>query len=118
LHNGELQNLSSSPDIIRQTKSRKIKWAGHVARIEEERKVYRVWVGKPEGKSPLGRRGRRWESGIRMDLREMGWGWSGLSWLRNGTGGCFSECGDEPSGSGATELVKECVMNISTSFIY
>jgi hypothetical protein len=49
-------------------------WAGHVARIGEERNVYRVLMGKPEGKRPLGRPRRRWEDGIRMDLREIGWG--------------------------------------------
>jgi hypothetical protein len=49
-----------------------MRWAGHVARMGEERKVYKVLVGKPEGKSPLGRPRRRWEDGIRMDLREIG----------------------------------------------
>jgi hypothetical protein len=63
-------------------------WAGHVARIGEERKVYKVLVGKLEGKIPLGRPRSRWEDGIRMDLGEIGWGmWSGLSWLRIMTGG-------------------------------
>jgi hypothetical protein len=52
--------------------------AGHVARVGEERKVYKVLVGKPEGKKPLERPRRRWEDGIRMDLREVGWGVSGL----------------------------------------
>jgi hypothetical protein len=55
LHNEELHNLYSSPDIIRQIKSRRMRWAGHVARMGEERKVYKVLVGKPEGKRPLGR---------------------------------------------------------------
>jgi hypothetical protein len=54
LHNEELHNLYSSPDIIRQVKSRRMNWAGHVARMGEERKVYKVLVGKPEGKRPLG----------------------------------------------------------------
>jgi hypothetical protein len=72
----------------------------------EERKVYEVLVGKPEGKRPLGRPRRRWEDGIRMDLRETGLGvWIGFDWLRTGTGGGCCECGDEPSGSCATELV-------------
>jgi hypothetical protein len=53
LHNEELQNLYSSPDIIRQIKSRRMRWAGHVARMGEERKLYKVLVGKPEGKRPL-----------------------------------------------------------------
>jgi hypothetical protein len=55
LHNEELHILYSSPDIIRQIKSRRMRWAGHVARMGEERKVYRVLVGKPEGKRPLGK---------------------------------------------------------------
>jgi hypothetical protein len=82
LHNEELQNLYSSPDIIRQVKSRRMRWAGHVARLEEERKMYKVWVGKPEGKRPLERPRRRWEDWIRMDLRETDLGdvdWSRLS---------------------------------------
>jgi hypothetical protein len=69
LHNEELHNLYSYPDIIRQVKSRRIRWAGHVARMGEERNVYKVLVGKPEGKRPLGRPRRRWEDGISMDLR-------------------------------------------------
>jgi hypothetical protein len=80
LHNEELLNLYSSPDIIRQVKSRRIRWAGHVARMGEERKVYKVLVGKPEGGRPLVRPRRRWEDGIRMDLREIGLG--GLDWIR------------------------------------
>jgi hypothetical protein len=84
-HNEELHNLYSSPNIIRQIKSRRMRWAGHVARMGEERNVYMVLMGKPEGKRPLGRPGRRWEDGIRMDLREIGWG--SVDWLRIGTGG-------------------------------
>jgi hypothetical protein len=72
LHNGELHNLYSSPDIIRQIKSWRMRWAGHVARMGEGRNVYRVLVGKPEGKRPLGRPRRRWEDGIKMDLMEIG----------------------------------------------
>jgi hypothetical protein len=74
LHNEERHILYSSPDIIRQIKSRRMRWAGHVARMEEERNAYRVLMGNPEGKRPLGRPRRRWEDGIRMDLREIGWG--------------------------------------------
>jgi hypothetical protein len=74
LHNGELHKLYSSPDIIRQMKSRRMRWAGHVARMGEGRNVYRVLVGKPEGKRPLGRPRRGWEDGIKMDPREIGWG--------------------------------------------
>jgi hypothetical protein len=72
LHNEELRNLYSSPDIIRQIKSMRIKWAGHVARKGEDRKLYKIFMGKPEGKRPLGRPKRRWKDGIRMDLREIG----------------------------------------------
>jgi hypothetical protein len=88
LHNEELHNLYSSPDIIRQIKLRRMRWAGHVARMGEERKVYNILVVKPEGKRPLGRPRRRWEDGIRMDLREIGWGvWIGFDWLRVGSSG-------------------------------
>jgi hypothetical protein len=80
LHNEELHNLYSSPDIIRQVKSGRMRWAGHVARMGEERKVYKVLVVKPEGRRPLGRPRRRWEDGIRMDLREICLG--GVDWIR------------------------------------
>jgi hypothetical protein len=63
-------------------------WAGHVACKGEERKMYRVLAGKPEGKRPLGRPRHRWDDGIRIDLRETGWGSvDGSSWLRIGAGG-------------------------------
>jgi hypothetical protein len=78
LHSGELRNLYSSPDIIRQIKSRRMRWAGHVARMGEGRNMYRVLVGKAEGKRPLERRSRSWEDGIKMDLREIGWGVCGV----------------------------------------
>jgi hypothetical protein len=84
LHNEELHNLYSSPDIIKQVTSRRMKWAGHVARIGEERELYKVLVGKPEGKRPLGRPRHRWEDGIRMDLREI----------------VLGGCGLDPTGSG------------------
>jgi hypothetical protein len=80
LHSEELHNLYSYPDIIRQVKSRRMRWAGHVARVGEEIKVHKVLVGKPEGKRPLGRPRRRWEDGIRMDLREIGLG--SVDWIR------------------------------------
>jgi hypothetical protein len=70
LHSEELHILYSSPNIIRQIKSRRMRWAGHVARMGEERNVYRVLMGKPEEKTPLGGPRHRWEDGIRMDLRE------------------------------------------------
>jgi hypothetical protein len=72
LHKEELHIMYYSPNIIRQIISRRMRRAGHVARMGEERKVYRVLMGKPEGKRPLGRPRRRWEDGIRMDLREIG----------------------------------------------
>ncbi|KAJ4444123.1 hypothetical protein ANN_05912 [Periplaneta americana] len=72
LHNTELHALYSSPDIIRNIKSRRLRWAGHVARMGESRNAYRVLVGRPKGKRPLGRPRRRWED-IKMDLREVGY---------------------------------------------
>jgi hypothetical protein len=89
LHNEELHNLYSSPDIISQVRSRRVRWAGHVARMGDERKLYKVLVGKPEGNRPLGRPRRRWEDGIRMHLREISLGrrWIGFDWLKIGTGG-------------------------------
>jgi hypothetical protein len=88
LHNEELHNLYSSPDIIRQVRSRRMRWAGHVAHMGEERKVCKVLVGKPEGRRPHGRPRRRWEDGVRIDLREIGLGvWIGFDWLWTGTGG-------------------------------
>jgi hypothetical protein len=80
LNSEEIHNLYSSPDIIRQVKSRRMRWAGHVARMGEERKVYKVLVGKPEGKRPLGRPRRRWEDGIRMYHREIGL--EGVDWIQ------------------------------------
>ena len=74
LHNEELSDLYSSPNIVRVIKSRRMRWAGHVARMDEEKEVYRVLVGKPEGKRPLGRPRRRWVDNIRMDLQEVGCG--------------------------------------------
>jgi hypothetical protein len=88
LHSEKLHNLYSSPDIIRQVKSRRMWWAGHVACMGEERKVYKVLAGKREGKKPLGRPRHRLEDGIRVDLREIGLGvWIGFDLLRTGTGG-------------------------------
>ena len=64
--------MYSSLNIIRSLKTRRLRWAGHVARMEVSRNAYRVLVGKPEGKRPLGRPRRRWEDNIKMDLREVG----------------------------------------------
>jgi hypothetical protein len=71
LHNDELHSVYSSPNIVTVIKSRWLSWAGHVARRGEGRVVYRVLVGKSEGKRPLGRPRRRWEDNIKMDLREI-----------------------------------------------
>ena len=82
LHNGELNDLYCSPNIVRVIKSRRMSWAEHVARMGEERGVYRVLVGKPEGRRPLGRPRRRWVDNIRMDLQEVGceyMDWIGLA---------------------------------------
>jgi hypothetical protein len=68
LHNKELHALYSSPIIIRVIKSRRLRWAGHVARMGARRDAYRALVGKPEGRRPLGRPRRRWEDNIKMDL--------------------------------------------------
>jgi hypothetical protein len=74
LHNEELHNLYSSPSIIRMIKSRRMRWAGHAARMGENRNEYRTVVGMREGKRPLGRPRRRWVDNLKMDLREIGWG--------------------------------------------
>jgi len=82
LHNKELNYLYPSPNIVRVIKSRRIRWVGHVARMGEERGVYRFFVGKPEGKRPLGGPRRRWVDNIKMDLQEVGCGyvdWIGLA---------------------------------------
>ena len=74
LHNKELNDLYCSPNIVRVIKSRRMRRAGHVARMGERRGVYRVLVGKSEGKRPLGRHRHRWEDNIKMDLQEVGCG--------------------------------------------
>jgi hypothetical protein len=86
LHNKELHDLYSSPSVIRIIKSRRMRWPGHVARTGEKRNAYRLLVGKPEGKIPLGRPRRRWVDNIRMDLGEVGWDdvdWIDLAQDRN-----------------------------------
>ena len=72
LHNAELYALHSLPNIIRNLKSRQLRWAGHTARMEQSRNAYRVLVGKPERKRPLRRPRCRWKNNIKMDLREVG----------------------------------------------
>jgi hypothetical protein len=80
LHNDELHNLYSSPNIVRDIKSRRMRWAVHVARMGEGRGVYRVLVGRSEGKRPLGRPRRRWENNIKMYLRDIGI--DGVNWIQ------------------------------------
>jgi hypothetical protein len=82
LHNEELNDLYSSPKIVRVIKTRRMRWAGHVARMGEERGMYSVLVGKPEGRGPLGKPRRRCVDNIRTDLQEVGYGyvdWIGLA---------------------------------------
>jgi len=79
LQNEELNDLYCSPNIARVIKSSRMRWAGHVARMGERRGVYRVLVGKPEGKRPLGRPRRRWEDNIKMNLQEVRCG--GMDWI-------------------------------------
>jgi hypothetical protein len=86
LHNEELHDLYSSPTVVRVIKSRRMRWAEYVARMGEGRGVYRVSVGKPEGKRPLGRPRSRWEINIKMVFQEVGCGgmdWSELAHDRN-----------------------------------
>jgi hypothetical protein len=87
LHNEELNDLYSLPNIVRVVKSRRMRWAGHMAHMGDERGVHRVLVGKPEGKKPLGRPRRRWENNIKMDVKLEGVAGTGWSWLRIETGG-------------------------------
>jgi hypothetical protein len=88
LHSEELHNLYSSSDIIRQVKSRRMRWAVHVAHMGEVRKLHKVLVGKPEVRRPLGRPRSGWKMGSEWILGRMAWGvWIGFDWLRTGTGG-------------------------------
>jgi hypothetical protein len=77
LHNEELHNLYSSPSIIRIIKSRRMRWAGNMARLWEKRIVYRLFLGNPEGIRPLGRPRRSWIDNINIDLLQIGLDWSG-----------------------------------------
>jgi hypothetical protein len=79
IRNEGLNNLYCLPNTLRVIKSRRMRWAGHVARMEERRDVYRVLVGKPKGKRPLGRPRHRWEDNIKMDLNEVVCG--GVDWM-------------------------------------
>jgi hypothetical protein len=109
----ELHDLYSSPSIIRIMKSRRMIWAGHVAKMGERSNAYRSLVRKPEGKRPLGRPRRRWVDNIRMDLVEVGWGdvdWIGLAQYRvQMESSC--EFGIEPSGSIKCWETIECADN-------
>jgi hypothetical protein len=88
LHNEALRDFYPSPSIIRIIKSRRVRWAGNVARMGKKRNVYRLLVEKPEGKRPLGRPRCRRVDAIRMGLGEIEWGvWTRLVWLRIGTSG-------------------------------
>jgi hypothetical protein len=79
LHNEELNDLYPSPSIVREIKSRRIRYAGHVASMRARGGIYRVLVGKPEGKRPLGRPRSRWEDNIKIDIQEVGCG--GMDWF-------------------------------------
>jgi len=88
LHSKELSDLCSSPSIVRVIKSKRVRWARYVTRMGERRVVYRVLVGKPDGKRPLGRHRRKWEDNNKKFFRKWEVGvWTGSSWLRIGTGG-------------------------------
>jgi hypothetical protein len=98
LHNEELHDLYSVPSIIRIIKVRRMRWAGHAARMGEKRNAYRLLVGKPKGERPVGIPRRRWLDNIRMDLVEVGWGdvdWVGLAQDGNRS---FCEFGNGSSG--------------------
>jgi hypothetical protein len=82
LYNEELRDMYSLPSLIRIIKSRRMRWAGHVARMGEKRNTYRLSVGKPEGKRPLRRRRHRWVDNIRIDLWRGGMGRCGLDWSK------------------------------------
>jgi hypothetical protein len=96
---GEMNDLYRSPHTVRVIKSRRIRWAGHIARMGEKRGVYRVLVGKPVGKRPLGRPRRRWENNIKMNLQEVVCG--GMEWIELAQGQMTDTCacGNESSGS-------------------
>jgi hypothetical protein len=78
LHNEKLNDLYSSPNILQAIKSGRMRWVGHVVRMGERTAAYRVLVGKPEGKKPLGKLRHRWEDSLKMDLQEVGCG--GMNW--------------------------------------
>jgi hypothetical protein len=87
LHNEELNDLYCSPNIIRVIKSRRVRWVGQVARMGKRRDSYRILMGKPEVKRPLGSSRRRWEGNIKTDLQEVGWGMDWIDLAQAMTGG-------------------------------
>jgi hypothetical protein len=95
LHNEELHAVYSSPNILRVIKSRRVSWAGHIAHLGERRGTDRILVGRPEGKRPLGRRRRKCEDNIKIDLQVVGWG---MEWIDLAEDSDSCECGNEPSG--------------------
>ena len=102
LHNEQLSDLYSLPNIVQVVKLRRMRWAGHVARMGQGRGVFRVLVGKPEGKRPMGRPRHRWEDNIKMDLQEVGRGcgdWMEVAQDRDRWRALVSTVSDEPSGS-------------------
>jgi hypothetical protein len=78
-HNEELNDLRSSSNIVPVSKSRSMRWEGHVARMREVICAYRILVGRPEGRRPLGRSRRRWQDNIKMNFQEVGWG--SMDWI-------------------------------------
>jgi hypothetical protein len=99
LHNEELHNLCSSPSIMRMIMSRRMRWAGHVARMGEKKNACMILVGKSEGKRPRGRLRYRRVDNIKVDLREIGW--DGMDWIDLAQGSVEGSCehSTEPSGS-------------------
>jgi hypothetical protein len=91
LHNEELNDLYSSLNILPVIKSRRMRWTVHVGRMGEGSGAYMILARRPEGRRPLGRPRRRWEDNMKMDLQD----WTGLVWLRIGTGGDSCECCNE-----------------------
>jgi len=88
LRSSHYGDLYSSPNIVRMIKSRRMRWAGHVACMGIRKGIYKDWVGRPEGKRPLGRPRPRWDNNIKMNLKEVKWvAWVGLIRLRIGTCG-------------------------------
>jgi hypothetical protein len=105
-----VHDLYSLPNIVRVVKSRRMRWAGYVARMGEDTVVHRVLVGRPEGKRPLGRPRRRWEDNIKMDLQEVGGDrGTGWSWLRIGTGRGHGE--ELSSSINAGNFLTSCKVN-------